>query len=166
MVEDKQQQQQVDTAVQPRRSSQLVESPLTKETQINTNKNRRVLPTQRNRSSPVARKQSASVVSFADTSVLTMPPKKKQKTSKMTNKKKASTPAKKPVRVNFTGTEDICICKAWINVSQNAITGNDQKGLMFWSKVHSMFLELVRQNKDDLPARAREVRKDKTAVKN
>jgi hypothetical protein len=36
---------------------------------------------------------------------------------------------------------------------------------MFWSKVHSMFLELVRQNKDDLPAHAREVRREETAVK-
>jgi hypothetical protein len=48
-----QQQQQDDMAVQPRRSSLLVESPLTnKETRINTNKNkspfvnRRLLPTQ------------------------------------------------------------------------------------------------------------------------
>jgi hypothetical protein len=37
---------------------------------------------------------------------------------------------------------------------------------MFWSKVHSMFLELVRQNKDDLPSHAREVRREETAVKN
>jgi hypothetical protein len=96
-----------------------------------------------------------------------MPPKKKQKTASKTTKKQATTPAKKLVRVNFTDTEDIFICKAWINVSQNAITGRtDQKGLMFWSKVHSMFRELVRQNKDDLPAHAREVRRDKTAVKN
>jgi hypothetical protein len=54
-MEDKQQQQQQqedNTAVKPRRSSRLVESPLTKETRINTNKNespfinRRLLPTQ------------------------------------------------------------------------------------------------------------------------
>jgi hypothetical protein len=57
-MEDKQQQQQQqqqDGSTAPagvRRSSQLVESPLTKETRINTNKNkspfnRRLLPTQR-----------------------------------------------------------------------------------------------------------------------
>jgi hypothetical protein len=37
-MEDKQQQQQQDVALQPRRSSQLVGSSLTKETRINTNK--------------------------------------------------------------------------------------------------------------------------------
>jgi hypothetical protein len=61
-MEDKQQQQQQqqDESGAPagvRRSSRLVESPLTKETRINTNKNkspfnRRLLPTQRNRSFP------------------------------------------------------------------------------------------------------------------
>jgi hypothetical protein len=53
-MEDKQEEEEeeVDAAVQPRRSSQLVESPLTKETRVNTNKNespfvdRRLLPTQ------------------------------------------------------------------------------------------------------------------------
>jgi hypothetical protein len=55
-----QQQQQDNAAVQPRRSSRSVESPLAKETRINANENkspfvnRRLLPTQRNRSSPAA----------------------------------------------------------------------------------------------------------------
>jgi hypothetical protein len=91
-MEDKQQQQQQQDKSGAgggvRRSSRLVESPLTKETRINTNKNkspfvnRRLLPTQRLHSSPVERKRSASVVLFADSVI--MPPKKKTKTATTT----------------------------------------------------------------------------------
>jgi hypothetical protein len=135
-MEDKQQQQQQqqqdDVAVQPRRSSRLVESPLTNETRINTNKNkspfinRRLLPTQHNRSSPVARKRSASVFSFAD-SVLIMPPKKKTKTV---------TAATTKTRTNWTKQEDLFLCIAFVNVSKDPVVGTGQKAKEFWSRVH------------------------------
>jgi hypothetical protein len=154
-MEDKQQQQQQQdesgAAGGVRRSSRLVESPLTKETRINTNKNkspfasRRLLPTQRNRSSPVARKRSASVVSFADTSVSTMPPKKKTTaaTAAANEKKKAKTS-------NYTELEDQLLCQAYINVSTDPTIGNGMKSKQFWSKVTTMFKHLLNDNKDDL----------------
>jgi hypothetical protein len=153
-MEDKQQQQQQQqdnvVAVKPRRSSRSVESPLTKKTRINTNKNkspfvnrRLLLPTQRNRSySPaVTLKQSASVVSFVDRiSVSTMPPKKKTKTTTAAaaNSKRGN---------NFAELEDQFICQAYINVSTDPTIGNGRRSKDFWSKVHTMYGELVNQNK-------------------
>jgi hypothetical protein len=143
-MEDKQQQQQQQqdgSAAGVRRSSRLAESPLSKETRINTNKNkspfinRRLLPTQRNRSSSpaVTLKRSASVVSFADTSVLTMPPKKKTKTST------ADAAANSKRGNNFAEMEDQFICQAYINVSTDPTIGNGRRSKDFWSKVHRMY---------------------------
>jgi hypothetical protein len=150
-MEDKQQQQQQqqDVAVQPRRSSRLAESPLTKKTRINTSKNkspfvnRRLLPTQRNRSSSpaIALKRSASVVSFADSiSVSIMPPKKKTKTTTAAaaNSKRGN---------NFAEMEDQFICQAYINVSTDPTIGNGRRSKDFWSNVHRMYGEFVNQNK-------------------
>jgi hypothetical protein len=142
-----------------RRSNRFVESPLTKETRINTNKNKspfnkRRLPTQRNHSSPaVTLKRSASVVvSFADTTsiCLTMPPKKK--TTAATTGAAASKEKKKPKTSNYTELEDQLRCQAYINVSTDSTIGNGtmMKLKQFWSKVSTMYKHLLKDNKDDL----------------
>jgi hypothetical protein len=165
MEQDKQQeQQQDDVAVQPRRSSRLVESPLTKVTRINTNRNKspfvirgRLLPTQRNRSSPVAPKRSASVVSFADTSVSTMPPKKKTKTA---------TAATTKTRTNWTKQEDVFLCIAFVNVSEDPVVGTGQKSKEFWSRVHKMFKELVKKRSSELEEWVRNTSREENSIQN
>jgi hypothetical protein len=154
-MEDKQQEQQDAAAVQPI----LVESPLTKETRTNTNKNRRVLPTQRNRSSPVPRKRSASVVSFVDSvSVSTMPPKKKTKTT--------TAAATTKTRTNWTKQEDVFLCIAFVNVSEDPVVGTGQKSKEFWSRVNKMFKELVKKRSSELEEWVRNTNREETSMQN
>ena len=47
---------------------------------------------------------------------------------------------------NYTPTEDVLICRAWINQSENAIKGMDQKGDVFWSSVHQTYMQLLKNN--------------------
>ena len=42
----------------------------------------------------------------------------------------------------FTEDEDIAICKAWVNISVDSITGANQKGDHFWARVHSKFNQI------------------------
>jgi hypothetical protein len=165
-MEDKQQQpqQQEDksgAAGGVRRSSRLVESPLTKETRINTNKNkspfinRRLLPTQRLRSSPVERERSASVVSFADSVI--MPPKKKTKTA---------TAGTTKTRTNWTKQEDLFLCIAFVNVSEDPVVGTGQKSKEFWSRVHKMFKELVKKCSSELEEWVRNTNREETSMQN
>jgi hypothetical protein len=144
--------------------SQLVESPLTKETRINTNKNkspfinRRLLPTtQRNRSSPVACKRSASVVSLADSVI--MPPKKKTKTA---------TAATTKTRTNWTKQEDVFLCIAFVNVSEDPVLVGTpgQKSKEFWSRVHKMFKELVKKRSSELEEWVRNTNREETSMQN
>jgi hypothetical protein len=42
----------------------------------------------------------------------------------------------------FTPEESVFLCRAFVNVSQDPITGADQKSAVFWSKVHVKFMRL------------------------
>ncbi|SPT19860.1 unnamed protein product [Triticum aestivum] len=42
---------------------------------------------------------------------------------------------------SYTQEEDKLICQCWMEISQNPRTGVQQKGLVFWTRVHKTFLE-------------------------
>jgi hypothetical protein len=69
-------------------------------------------------------KQSASVGLFADSVI--MPPKKKTKTG---------TAATTKTRTNWTKQEDVFLCIAFVNVSEDPVVGTGQKSKEFWSRV-------------------------------
>ena len=46
---------------------------------------------------------------------------------------------------NFTEDEDAFICRAFVNVSENPILGNDQKSTTFWSAVQRKYSELAEE---------------------
>jgi hypothetical protein len=97
----------------------------------------------------INRKRSASVVSFADTSVSSMPPKKKPAAAPPASS--AAKEKKKPNTSNFTELEDQLLCQAYINVSTDPTIGNGMKSKQFWSKeVSTMVKHLLNDNKDDL----------------
>ena len=70
-----------------------------------------------------------------------MPPKKKQKTAEKGGRSGS---------INYTHLEDTLICKAWVNVSQDAIKSNGQRGKTFWQRIHDKYKVLVDENKDQL----------------
>ena len=70
-----------------------------------------------------------------------MPPKKKQKTAEKGGRSGS---------INYTPLEDTLICKAWVNVSQDAIKSNGQRGKTFWQRIHDKYKVLVDENKDQL----------------
>ena len=46
----------------------------------------------------------------------------------------------------FTEDEDICICKAWVNISEDPVVGADQKKDQFWARIHQKMYQIY--NKD------------------
>jgi hypothetical protein len=44
---------------------------------------------------------------------------------------------------NFTSEEDIFLCKAVVVVSTDPLVGNDQKGPVYWERVHGCFLSYI-----------------------
>ncbi len=50
-----------------------------------------------------------------------------------------STPLRRQRGKNFSSSEDVKLCKSWLDVSQNAITGTDQKSETFWAKISDSF---------------------------
>jgi hypothetical protein len=42
---------------------------------------------------------------------------------------------------NFVQTEDEQLCRSWLNVSQDPVTGSEQKSTAFWARVHQHFVE-------------------------
>ena len=46
---------------------------------------------------------------------------------------------------NFITQEDVMLCHAYVHVSEDPITGMDQKGNIFWDRVHTTFMELCKQ---------------------
>lgn len=47
--------------------------------------------------------------------------------------------------LGFGEEEDLILCKAFVNVSENPVIGNNQKGSTFWAAVGSRFRELYSQ---------------------
>ena len=75
--------------------------------------------------------------------------------SKTPSKRKAPPPEstsknKKPKPPNFTSLEDVLLCKAFVNVSTNPVTGVGQKSADFWDCVKEKFDELFKE--EDVPA--------------
>ena len=52
---------------------------------------------------------------------------------------------------NFSPLEDTSIARTWIRKLENAIKGTDQKGDVFWSGVHKMYLKLLEDHRKVLP---------------
>jgi hypothetical protein len=50
-----------------------------------------------------------------------------------------TTPVRRSRGRNFSSAEDVKLCKAWIEVSQNSITGTDQRMETFWGKISDIF---------------------------
>ena len=50
----------------------------------------------------------------------------------------------------YSSLENLAICKAWIQVSEDPIAGKDQKGEAFFSKVFSFFLKNMEKENDPL----------------
>jgi No apical meristem-associated C-terminal domain len=63
---------------------------------------------------------------------------KKGKKAKATSK-----PGAQKFRTKFTEEEDLLICKAWVNASQNPVLGNNQTGDDFWKTVLGGYNELL-----------------------
>ena len=42
---------------------------------------------------------------------------------------------------SYTQDEDKLICQAWMEISQDPRTGAQQKGIVFWTRVHKTFHE-------------------------
>ena len=43
---------------------------------------------------------------------------------------------------NFTPIEDVLLCRAYVNISQDPIKGNDQKIGVLWENIYTKFIEL------------------------
>lgn len=54
-------------------------------------------------------------------------------------------PAQQARTRNFTAEEDLLLCKAYINVSQDPIKGNDQKANTFWDAVTASFKSMLKK---------------------
>ena len=65
-----------------------------------------------------------------------MPPKKKAK--QMSNKDDSPSDKKQKLR-NFSKTEDVLLCKAFVNVSTNPVSGTGQKAKHFWGSIKDVF---------------------------
>ena len=50
-----------------------------------------------------------------------------------------------PKRRVFTEDEDACICKAWVNISEDPVTGAGQKKDNFWARVHQKYVTIVEE---------------------
>ena len=58
-------------------------------------------------------------------------------------KVKVETVAKRRV---FTEDEDISICKAWVNISEDPVVGADQKKDQFWARVHQKMYQIYNED--------------------
>jgi hypothetical protein len=69
------------------------------------------------------------------------PPKKKkfQKKRKSSPSKDTATASKKPRARNFSSAEDVILCRAYVNVTTNPITGVGQKASQFWQSIKEKF---------------------------
>jgi hypothetical protein len=52
---------------------------------------------------------------------------------------------------NFVAVEDVALCKAYVNVTLNPITGVGQKAYSFWDHIHRKYCLLL---KEDNPSEA------------
>jgi hypothetical protein len=88
-----------------------------------------------------------------------MPPKKKAKTSDapVQSKKKAT---------NFTELEDISICRAYVNVSTNAVVGSGQKSITMWAKIYDVYTADIDRNRQYMEDNVKNVRRGLEAIKN
>ena len=50
---------------------------------------------------------------------------------------------------NFSKEEDLFICRAFVNISQDPIKGNDRKATTFWTAVQDKFNELYKEESED-----------------
>ena len=57
-----------------------------------------------------------------------------------------------PKRRVFTEEEDACLCKAWVNTSEDPVTGAGQKKDDFWSRVHQKCLLICSEDMEVQPA--------------
>ena len=57
-----------------------------------------------------------------------------------------------PKRRVFTEEEDACLCKAWVNVSEDPVTGAGQKKDNFWSRVHQKYLLVCSEDMEVQPS--------------
>lgn len=86
-----------------------------------------------------------------------MPPKKKQK--------KSQSPAAPRRSNNWTKPEDIFICIAYANVTEDPLVGNNQKSRVFWNRVYKMFKELVSKRKNELEDWVKDVDREEMSMK-
>ena len=80
------------------------------------------------------------------------PPAKKKKTSKNTSRSNSPVPDEENTEENeetsrqkgpnFSVEEDILLCKAWVDSTQNSIKGNNQKAYEYWQSVYERYSAL------------------------
>ena len=58
---------------------------------------------------------------------------------------------KKTRTPNYSKAEDVILAKAFVNVSENPITGNDQKAGTFWANVCKKFYDMAKENDVAIP---------------
>lgn len=100
------------------------------------------------RSSPRKKPPSKKKTPVKKTNKPSTPKNSRKKASTKVNKapasvNKAPTSDSKKRPKNFTEEEDVLICRAFVNISENPIIGNDQKSADFWSAVQKKYRELV-----------------------
>jgi len=59
---------------------------------------------------------------------------------------------KKTRTANYSKAEDVTLAKAFVNVSENPITGNYQKAGAFWANVRKKFYDMAKENDVTIPA--------------
>jgi hypothetical protein len=84
-----------------------------------------------------------------------MPRKKKTKTA---------TAATTKTRTNWTKQEDVFLCIAFVNVSEDPVVGTGQKSKEFWSRVNKMFKELVKKRSSELEEWVRNTNREETSM--
>lgn len=65
----------------------------------------------------------------------------------------------------FTAEETVSLCRAFVNVSEDPITGNNQRLNTFWTKVYAKFQELCVREGSDGAGKLKSVNSLKTKFK-
>jgi hypothetical protein len=86
-----------------------------------------------------------------------MPPIKKQKTTK--------SPAGLKRSNNWTKLEDVFICIAYHNISDDPVVGNGQSSRAFWSRVYKTFKEIKNKRQNELEDWVKGIEREENSMK-
>ena len=106
----------------------------------------RALPTNKKRAAPAAAKKGPKKKTKEQIAAEKERKKVKQETAKAFNSKKPP---------NFDSEEDLLLSRAYVNTSENAVIGNNQKGKVFWAGVGSCFRDLYNELDEKVEGLAR-----------